>query len=189
MKEDIEIIQEVLEGDRNAFAHIVRKYEVRVRGLCLTMFANQSLAEDAAQEVFIKVYQALSKFRQDSSFSTWLYRIAVNHCKDILRKLARAKSESWDALLEREGEKIETLFTTPPSSAGETDPSELIAKLLSHLPEKSRTILILREIQGLSYQEIAETLKCSLDSVKARLKRAREALTEKARHFIRPENV
>jgi RNA polymerase sigma-70 factor (ECF subfamily) len=186
---DLDVIQKVLGGERNAYAELVRKYEARVRGLCRAMLGGAEPAEDAAQEIFIKCYQALSKFRQDSSFSTWLYRIAVNHCHDLQRKIARRKTESWEALVEKEGERIERLFAVSPERESGPEAPELLHRLLAHLSEKSRTVLILREVQGLSYQAMAETLKCSLDAIKARLKRARRELSGKARHFIRPEGV
>lgn len=182
--EDFEVILDILAGNRNAYSTLVRKYEVRVRGYCLAMLSDPALAEDAAQEIFIKAYQGLEKFRAGSSFSTWLYRIAANHCVDVLRKLSRRKTESWEALLERDGENIEALFITSKDAVNTTDNNELITKILSCLPEHYRTVIVLREIHGLSYQELAETLKCSVDSVKAKLKRARRELELKVRHFF-----
>ncbi len=175
-------------GNRNAYAELVRKYEGRVRGYCLIVLSNATLADDAAQEIFIKAYQALSQFRGNASFSTWLYRIAANHCMDILRKTARRKTESWEALLEKEGEKIESLFVAR-SDIKSTEQKELLAKLLSHLSKKSREILVLREIHGLSYQELANTLECSVDAVKSRLKRARREIEANLRHFLSVRDV
>ena len=181
--EDFEVILDVLAGNRNSYAEIVRKYEGKVRGYCMSMLSDLAAAEDAAQEIFIKAYQSLSGFRGNSSFSTWLYRISANYCTDVLRKTARKKTESWDALLEKEGEKAEALFSAPPE-ARNAEHAELTSKLLEQLPEKSRTMLVLREIHGLSYQELAETLDCSIDSVKSRLKRARQELEIKMRHLL-----
>ena len=186
--DDFEIILDVLTGNRNAYADILRRYEERVRGYCLMMLEDPTQAEDAAQEVFIKAYQALGQFRRQSSFSTWLYRIAANHCTDLLRKRVRQKTESWEALLEKEGEKIEALFAGSPKIES-LEQTELVTKLLSYLPEKSRTILILREIQGLNYQELAEALGCTVDAVKGRLKRARQEIEIKLRHFLKLKDV
>ena len=186
---DLEIIAKVLCVNRNAYAGIVDRYENRVYGYCLAVLADSGQAEDATQEVFIKAYQALGQFRGASSFSTWLYRITINYCKDILRKISRAKVESWDALLEKEGEKIEALLSTPQLSGDMTGQMELISKILSYLPEKSRTLLLLREMHGLSYEELAGTLKCSIDSVKSRLKRARQEIEKKLRHLLKNQNV
>ncbi len=183
--EDIEIIQSVLSGDRNAYAVIIRKYEVRVRGLCLRMLSDATQADDAAQEIFMKVYQNLSKFKGQSLFSTWLYRVASNYCLDLLRKRRRQKTESWDALLESEGESAaQSLFSEAPSVKEEQGQAEQVEKLLTCLSDKHREVIVLRELQGLSYDELAEALKCSLDAVKSRLKRARQELEKKARHFL-----
>ncbi|MDD5085241.1 MAG: sigma-70 family RNA polymerase sigma factor [Candidatus Omnitrophica bacterium] len=182
--EDIEVILDILAGNRNAYSEIVRKYEARVRGYCLAMLSNPTLAQDAAQDIFIKAYQALDKFRAGSSFSTWLYRIAANHCVDVLRKASRRKTESWEALLEREGEKVEALFISSQNTERAAENNELITKILSYLPERHRTIIVLREVQRLSYEELAEVLKCSIDAVKARLRRARRELESKLRHFF-----
>ncbi len=173
-------------GNRNAYGELVRRYEAKVRGYCVSILGDFAEAEDAAQEVFVKAYQSLERFRGDSSFSTWLYRINANHCLDLLRKRKRQKSESWDALLEKEGDKIESLFSASPN-VSEGESAELLAKLLEHLPEKSREVLILREVQGLSYQEMTVVLGCSLDAVKARLKRGRQELESGLRHFMKPE--
>lgn len=177
------MILDVLSGNRDAYAEIVRKYENRVRGYCRMMLADSSLADDAAQEIFIKAYQALARFNGRSSFSTWLYRISVNHCTDLLRKSARGKTESWEALLEKEGDRIEGLLIAEPKLEA-SDQIETVLKFFSCLPEKTREILTLREAQGLSYQEIASVLNCSLDAVKSRLKRARQEIGEKLRHFL-----
>lgn len=184
---DFEVILKVLSGNRDAYADIVRRYQERVRGYCLSMLADEALADDAAQEVFIKAYQSLGLFKGNSLFSTWIYRITSNHCVDVLRKLKR-KTVSWEALLEKEGEKIEALVAVAPEKIDPGTP-ELIAKILSHLSEKTREILILREMHGLSYQEIAESLGCSLDAVKSRLKRAREELEMKMRHLLELKDV
>ena len=152
------------------------------------MLADASLADDAAQEVFVKAYLALDQFQMKASFSIWLYRIATNHCLDLLRKRNRQKTESWEALLEKEGPKIEALFSVPPERFSQ-EQSELLYRLLSYLPETLRTVLVLREIQDLSYDEIAVTLKCSLDAVKSRLKRARKELVGKLRHLLKTSDV
>jgi len=182
--EDREIIVNILSGDRDAYTEIISRYKDRVYGYCLVILSDPGKAEDAAQEVFIKAYHALGKFRGEASFSTWLYRIAINHCKDVLRKAMRSKMESWEALLEKEGEKIEALFAAPQLSQGVAEQIELISKILSYLPEKSRTLLLLREVQGLSYEELAATMECSVDSVKSRLKRTRQEIEKKLRHLL-----
>lgn len=179
-----------MNGDRNAYAEIIRKYEVRARGLCLKMLSDQAQADDAAQEVFIKVYQNLKKFKGESLFSTWLYRVASNHCLDLLRKRRRQKTESWDALLESEGESVAQSFFSEGAPAKEVQgQAEQVEKLLKCLSEKHREVIVLRELQGLSYDELAEALGCSLDAVKSRLKRARQELEKKARHFSSSSSI
>ena len=168
-----------MSGDANAYSEIVRAYQVKVLRLCTSLLSNAVQAEDAAQEIFIKAYRSLRSFRGGSKFSTWLYRIAANHCKDLLRKRSRERTEPLEESL------IEPSFD-PRASA---EASETVDKLLSFLLPEERLILTLREVQGLSYQEISETLQCSLDAVKSRLRRARQALEEKTRHFSGRGNV
>lgn len=154
-------------------------------GFCASLLLDAGSAEDAAQDIFIKTYQSLNQFRGNSSFFTWLYRITYNHCQDLLRKRNRRPTESWDELVERHGEKIEKLLAFPfdPVSGSHNETSDLVERVLSALPHDYRAILILREVQGLNYQEIAEVLNCSLDAVKARLRRARESLADKLRQI------
>ena len=186
---DAEIIQAVLGGDREAYAGLVRAYQGLVIRFCLSFLSNMAEAEDAAQDVFVKAYRALPSFRGSSSFSTWIYRIASNHCKDVLRKRVRQKTESWEALVEREGEKIEHFFSSTDQTELSPEQTELALSLLNDLPLKYKSIIILREVEGLSYEEIARVENCSLDSVKARLRRARAELRERARHLFKRESV
>lgn len=172
-------------GQKEAFEHIVRKYQAKVLGLCASLLSDTAGAEDAAQDIFIKAYQSINQFHGGSSFFTWLYRVAFNHCQDLLRKRNRRPTESWDELVERHGEKIEKLLASPfdPVSDSHDETSDLVERVLSALPHDYRAILILREVQSLNYQEIAEVLNCSLDAVKARLRRARQTLAAKLRQI------
>jgi len=187
--DDSGIIREILSGERDLYAHLVRKYQEKVLRLCASLLSDTTRAEDAAQEIFIKAFQSLEDFRGASSFSTWLYRIAAHHCTDILRKESRRRSESWESLVEREGERIHNLLIAPPAEGELNESRDLIQRILDQIPEDYRVILTLREVQGLSYAEISETLNCSLDAVKSRLRRARESLEEKMRHFSASSNV
>lgn len=186
--EDFQVILDVLSGNRNAYTVIVRKYEQKVRGYCRTALQDAVQADDAAQEIFLKAYQSLGSFKGNSSFSTWIYRIAFNHCTDLLRKRSRQKSESLEALIESEGEKIEIVLESP-DTASAAEAQEITTALLAELPENYREILILREIEQLSYEEISICLEASLDTVKSRLKRARQELALKARHFLKVKGV
>ena len=157
--------------------------------LCVSLLGNETEAEDAAQEIFFKAYRSLASFRKESAFSTWLYRIATNHCRDLLRKRSRHKTESIEKMLEEAGDAAERILTPSPNSRSATENADLIEQILSRISPDERLILTLREVQGLSYQEMAEVLRCSLDAVKARLRRARETLEEQARHFSEGWNV
>ncbi len=187
--EDLEILASIRAGRRDDYAHLVHKYQERILRLCRSLLSNATIAEDAAQEVFLKAYQALDTFRAEAAFSTWLYRIATNHCRDLLRKRSRENTESWDALVEAHGESLPQLLTGSDDPKPVTGNAELIEHILSRLSPDHRLILTLREVQGLSYQELADTLAGSVDAIKARLRRARQALQETLRHFSGPENV
>lgn len=183
LQEESRLIHQIREGHREAYADLVRANQSKVMGLCLSLLGHRANAEDAAQEVFIKAYQSLPSFKEKSSFSTWIYRIAYNHCHDQLRKKGREKSQSLDAFLEDGGEESRFAVVSSPDPSKTLESAELVQKALSALSVEERAILMLREVEGLSYQEIAETLQCSLDAVKARLRRAREALEKEIRHF------
>ncbi|PIQ82287.1 MAG: RNA polymerase subunit sigma-24 [Candidatus Omnitrophica bacterium CG11_big_fil_rev_8_21_14_0_20_64_10] len=179
MEEDLELVQQVRAGARQAYAGLVRRHQARVRGYCLGVLGNAADADDAAQEIFLKAYRGLAGFRGGARFSTWLCRIAINHCRDLLRKRAGRREESWDALIEAEGEGLEARTAVPPAGRLSEERRRQLYRLLAALPAGAREVLILREGQGLRYEEIAAVLGCSLDGVKARLKRARQAARER----------
>jgi RNA polymerase sigma-70 factor (ECF subfamily) len=182
--DDLGHVREVLSGNREAYTFLVRRHQEKVRGLCLALLQRTAEADDAAQDVFMKAYQNLGRFRQDAAFSTWLYRIAHNHCLDLLKQRTRRSGESLDALLEKGDNVLFLPERTPPPGATE-DPRTFLADLT---PEH-RTVLVLRELQGFSYDEIAHAMETTVDSVKARLQRARRALIERARHFLTSPGV
>ena len=184
MTDDLSIIQKVIEGDRGAYAELVGRYQDRIFRLCRSLLRSTSDAEDAAQEVFLKAYTSLGRFQKTASFYTWLYRIASNHCLDVIRSSKRRPAESWDALLEEQGEKMHELLSPAADPRRAMEASELIGRILALLRPNYRLILTLREIEGLSYQEISDVLDCSIDSVKAQLRRGRAELEERARHFF-----
>src|SRR4026207_1097631 len=133
MEDDNEILSLIRSGDLQAYALLVKKYQGRVRGDCLGVLGTAAEADDAAQEVFIKAYKGLAGFRGSAGFSTWLYRITVNHCRDLLRRSSRSKQESWEALREREGESAE------PRSV-EQDTGRQVREALEKLSEEDRSI-------------------------------------------------
>lgn len=168
---------------------MVRAHQARILRLCASLLGDAAPAEDAAQEIFFKAYQALPSFRGRSAFSTWLYRIAANHCLDLLRKRRRERTESWEALIESSGEQLQQFLAAPVDPKAALADAELVQRALAQLPPDYRLILTLREVEGLSYQELAAALRCSLDAVKARLRRARQELLERVRHFLHPAGV
>ncbi|MFA6091949.1 MAG: sigma-70 family RNA polymerase sigma factor [Elusimicrobiota bacterium] len=181
------LISAAVGGDQDAFAVLMRRHAGRVMNLCLSMLRDEASAEDAAQEVFLKAYRSLGEYRSESAFPTWLHRIAANHCLDALRRIHRRKEDSLESLLEKDPQPLRSSSAAGSGEHARFESQEEVRALLALLPPDYRLILTLREAQGLSYEEIAQTLDCSLDAVKARLRRARRMLLE--RHFSSLENV
>jgi len=184
---DTELVAQAAGGDDGAFAELVRRHAPRVRALCASTLG-ASEAEDAAQETFLKAHRALPRYAGGAAFGTWLHRIAVNHCLDVLRAAGRRRSDSLDALLEADASALGTVLSEP-SPAKALEDRDAVERLLSRLNPEQRLALTLREAEGMSYDEIAKVMSCSLDSVKARIKRARAELLEMARHFSDAGNV
>ncbi len=183
--EDPELIKKILGGDSAAYADIIRKYQGRILRLCASMLSDEKEAEDAAQEIFLKGFYALGRFKSNASLYTWLYRIASNHCLDLLRKKSRRRTGSWDELSERLGDEAEKLISGRDDGSGNQRQMELVQEVLERLEPDYRLILTLREMEGLHYEEIAQALNCTLDAVRGRLKRAREQFRDILRHFMR----
>ncbi len=173
---DLPLITRFKSGDNSAFEEIVLKYQDRIYNLCRHMLENGHNAEDAAQEVFLKAYQALPRFQPDASLYTWLYRIAVNTCIDYKR------IPVWESLFGK-SEKGEFLLhdraSEDPSPERLYESKQMDRALqagLAKLSPKLRAVILLKEIEELSYEEIAETLDISIGTVKSRIARAREEL-------------
>ncbi|MEW6065060.1 MAG: sigma-70 family RNA polymerase sigma factor [Bacillota bacterium] len=176
------LVERSKKGDRDAFEHLVQLYENKVYTIAYRLMGNHADAADLAQESFIKIYQALPNFRGDSSFSTWIYHITVNVCRDELRKKQRRPTVSLDEPTGDGNNSTYEIRSTTPGPEEMLDRSEtqaMIQQCLDNLSDDYRTILVMREIQELAYEEIAEILGCSLGTVKSRLSRARQALKEK----------
>lgn len=188
MKTDAEIIADVLNGNKEAFAELVRAHQEPIRRYCAGIFGAGANADDAAQEVFIKAYRGLKSFHGKSAFGTWLYRIAINHCRDLLRKKMRRKEDSLDQIRETQGDAFTTGITAD-SAREALSARETAEKVLASVSEQARSILILREVEELSYEEIMRVLGCSLDAVKSRLKRARQEVLQKNRHLFQETRV
>jgi RNA polymerase sigma-70 factor (ECF subfamily) len=180
-----ETIAAVLAGDVEAYSELVRLHQARVRLVCLALLHNPSEADDAAQEAFLKAYRSLPSFKHQASFGTWISQIAANHCRDLLRKTQRQKTDSLDALIERHGDEFAAFLGTESGAEQDNDANRrLLGQVFASLDAEDREILLLRELQDLSYEQIASNLRCSLDAVKGRLKRARQRLNAAFGRFL-----
>ena len=185
--EDLRLIQRFKEGDTSAFGEIVLTYQDRIYNLCRHMLGNPADAEDAAQEAFLKAYQALPKFEPDASLYTWLYRIATNTCIDFKRKPV------FESLFADSGEGeilVHDLASDRPSPERLYQSKQIDQALqgcLEKLSAKLRAIIVLKEVEELSYEEIAETLDISMGTVKSRIARAREELQD-CMKIVREQN-
>ncbi len=166
----IELIQS---GDRQAFNELVTEYQQKVINISFAMLSDYEEACDAAQEVFVRVYRYIGKFRGESSLSTWIYHITKNICNDFLRK-RRETSLSIDD--EDNKAEISDISYSPEKTAEKNEVRNILMNAISELDENSRIVLILYEINDLSYDEISAALNLPLGTVKSRLKRAREKL-------------
>ena len=176
-----EIIQRVIDGDTNAFEDLVLANQKNVYNLALKMTRNEDDALDISQEAFVKAYRQLRNFRGDSRFSVWMYRLTYNLCIDFLRRKPKADVISLDYENES-GEvtpiEIPDLRNLPEDSAVRSEMQENIAESIKELPLKHREMIVMREITGMSYEEIATTLGMNVGTVKSRLARARLKLIE-----------
>jgi RNA polymerase sigma-70 factor (ECF subfamily) len=168
IEEDFSLVRKSAAGDETSFRLLVSRHKEKVRNLIFLTLNTAEPVDDIAQDVFITVFRNLNKFRYESQFTTWLYRITINKCKDHIR---RQKIRSiFSPIKETDEEEISV------NPFEDIDVSGIVQKAISKLPEKLRSPLILKEIEGLSYQEIAETLECEIGTVKSRIFRAREGL-------------
>ena len=184
--EENRLVEQSKQGDEEAFGVLVKKYKTKVFNLAYSFTRDRETADDLAQEVFIKVYYALEKFKFKSGFGTWLYRIAVNHLKDHLRKHAKERHISLEAL-GREPSLSEDEIKKKEKAQEVADRKKLLYQALRSVPEKYQVILSLRDIQGHSYEEIAGILKLSPGTVDSRLHRARKMLRKKIEPFLSQE--
>ena len=175
--EDADLIRLCQDGDMEAFEQLFYRHQNRVYVIARRMMNNEEDALDLTQEIFLKAYQKISKFNFKSAFSTWLYRLAMNSCIDALRKRKDVKTTPvTDASLKDAALYIDA--NTPEDNAMLNDRERQIWEALNSLKEKERAIIILKDMEGLSYKEISEVLKCSLGRVKSRLHEARQNLKD-----------
>lgn len=184
---DQALVERVQRGDKAAFDILVRKYQHKVVKLIARYVKDQHEVYDVAQEAFIKAYRALPKFRGDSAFYTWMYRIAINTAKNYLvaqgRRLPNVDIEAQDAE-QFEGESALKEYATPESNLRRDEIQATIFRTIENLPDDLRTAIMLREIEGLSYEEIAEAMDCPVGTVRSRIFRAREAIDKTLRPLI-----
>ena len=185
---DKEIIERVKNGDKNAYDLLVLKYQQRVINLISRFVKNHADALDISQETFIKAYKALPNFRGESAFYTWLYRIAVNTAKNYLTVQSRKITKSdYDVT---EIEQIEcnmnlTEQTTPENLLIKDELQDIVLNTIENLPEDLKSAIMLREIEGLSYEEIAAVMECPVVTVRSRIFRARETIDNKIKPLLK----
>ncbi|MCU0722374.1 MAG: sigma-70 family RNA polymerase sigma factor [Planctomycetes bacterium] len=188
--DDLELVHRARNRDPEAFQTLVYRYQDRVFNTAFRLMGDRSLAEDIAQEVFFKAYDSLRKFKEKSSFSTWLYRIALNTCTSAWRR-AGAQKRAGEVALPASSDDAESPRWEP--SAPDADPREailrrernaLVQKAIRELEEEFRAALVLRDIEGLSYEEIAEIIQHPVGTVRSRIHRARSDLKEKLKDLL-----
>jgi RNA polymerase sigma-70 factor (ECF subfamily) len=186
---DTELVERARRGDKRAFDLLVLKYQQRVGHLVSRYVRDHAEAQDVTQEAFIKAYRALKNFRGDSAFFTWLYRIAINTAKNYLvAQGRRPPGDDVDAetaeQLDAGGRLKET--ATPEGELLSQEIAVTVKAALDELPEDLRTAITLRELEGMSYEEIAEAMACPIGTVRSRIFRAREAIDRRLRPLLEP---
>ena len=186
---DQQLVQRAQRGDLRAFDLLVLKYQGRIAALVSRYLNDPGEVEDVTQEAFIKAYRALEKFRGDSAFYTWLYRIASNAAKNHL--VAKGRRPGADVTIEdAEGFEQAALISessTPEAELMSQELAQVVTEALDALPEELRAALSLREFEGLSYDDIAAVLECPVGTVRSRIFRAREAIDERVREQMSEE--
>ena len=184
---DQELVRRVQEGDKKAFDLLVIKYQQRIAKLISRYVRDHDEVQDVAQEAFIKAYRALPRFRGDSAFYTWLYRIAINTAKNYLVAQGRrppATDVDADEAVYVEGGVRLSDHDSPEQLLQRDEIEKVIFETIDGLPEELRTAITLREMEGLSYEEIAVTMDCPIGTVRSRIFRAREAIEEKMKPLL-----
>ena len=184
---DGSLVRRVQRGDKTAFDLLVRKYQHKVVKLVMRYVGNQAEAEDVAQEAFIKAYRALANFRGDSAFYTWLYRIAINTAKNTIgsrdrRTLPIEGGDDDEGSYDLQDRLQDN--ATPEALAMTDEIRDTVNQAIAALPEDLRTAIVLRELEGLSYEDIAATMSCPVGTVRSRIFRAREAIDARLREVF-----
>lgn len=189
---DQQLVERAQRGDKHAFELLVAKYQRRLGRLISRFVRDSAEAEDVTQEAFIKAYRALPAFRGESAFYTWLYRIGINTAKNYLLSLGRRPptTTQFDAEESEDFEGASQLqdVSTPENELMSKQVVDVVNSSLQQLPDDLRTALTLREIEGLSYEEIAEVMNCPIGTVRSRIFRAREAIATNLRPLLGTSN-
>jgi RNA polymerase sigma-70 factor (ECF subfamily) len=185
---DRQLVARAQQGDRQAFNLLVEKYQRKLARLLSRFIRDPAEVEDVTQEAFIKAYRALPAFRGDSAFYTWLYRIGINTAKNYLMALGRRAPTSTEVGAEEaesfeEGEQLRDI-NTPESVLLSNEIAETVNSTIEQLPEELRQAIQMREIEGMSYEEIAQAMNCPIGTVRSRIFRAREAIAERLRPLL-----
>jgi RNA polymerase sigma-70 factor (ECF subfamily) len=185
---DQQLVERAQRGEKHAFELLVSKYQRKLARLLSRFIRDPTEVEDVTQEAFIKAYRALPNFRGDSAFYTWLYRIGINTAKNYLVAMGRraptsTEFDSEEAESFDDGDQLRDL-NTPENLLMSKQVAETVNQTLAELPDELRTAITLREIEGLSYEDIANIMNCPIGTVRSRIFRAREAIAEKLKPMI-----
>jgi RNA polymerase sigma-70 factor (ECF subfamily) len=185
---DRQLVARAQRGDKQAFALLVEKYQRKLARLLSRFVRDPAEVEDVTQEAFIKAYRALPAFRGDSAFYTWLYRIGINTAKNYLMAMGRRAPTSTEVEAEEaegfeEGEQLRDI-NTPESVLLSQEIAATVNAAIEQLPEELRTAIQLREIEGMSYEDIARVMECPIGTVRSRIFRAREAIAERLKPLL-----
>ena len=185
---DRQLVERAQRGDKRAFELLVEKYQRKLARLLSRFIRDPAEVEDVTQEAFIKAYRALPAFRGDSAFYTWLYRIGINTAKNYLMAMGRRAPTSTEVEADEaegfeEGEQLRDI-NTPESVLLSNEIAETVNSTIEALPEELRTAIQLREIEGMSYEDIAQVMNCPIGTVRSRIFRAREAIAAQLRPLL-----
>jgi len=187
---DLALVERALDNDLAAFEQLVSRYQNKIMAYVARMLNDHEEAEDVTQEVFIKAYRSLDSFRGASSFSTWLYRIATNLCIDRVRKRKRSPQQAYsldepfDKDEESGGRDVPDVTNEPSLGVEREELRQQVRLTVAQMPEKLRSVLVMCDIQGMAYEQIAQVLDCPIGTVKSRLFHARADLARRLRPYM-----
>ena len=183
---DLVLVRRVQNGDKRAFDLLVLKYQHKIASLVSRLVHDHAEVQDVTQEAFIKAYRGLKNFRGDSAFYTWLYRISINTAKNHLASMSRKVTEGTDIADAEHFESAAALhdIADPQRELLTDEVSETVQQTIMSLPDELKAAITLRELKGMSYEEIAEVMECPIGTVRSRIFRAREAIEQKLHPLV-----